>query len=239
MKHKDIYRYVTLDEGRELVNTIPQQGFNLLRWAEQVRDKIEVSLVKAVFEQQHVNVIKALILGQKQDLKRSTYQKFANAGIVYILAVSGLHVGIVLIILQYLFKPLNYIRYGKGIMLILFFLWGFALMAGFSPSVVRASLMLSIFAFATDIFKRTTNTINLLALSMIIILIFYPKMIFQVGFQLSYTAVFGIIMLFQNLFKLYQPKFKLDKLAWSVVCVTISAQLAILPLVLYYFHQFP
>ena len=112
-------------------------------------------------------------------------------------------------------------------------------MAGFSPSVVRASLMFSLFAFATDIFKRRTNTMNLLALSMIFILIFYPKMIFQVGFQLSYTAVFGIIMLFPNLFKLYQPRYKLDKLIWSVVCVTISAQLAILPLGLYYFHQFP
>ena len=240
MKHQDIFRYLTLQEKREFVSKVHNK-FNLLRWADNFRSNIEASLTKAGFKQQQVNVIKALILGQKQDLKRSTYQKFADAGIVHILAVSGLHVGIVLIILQYLFKPLNYIRYGKGIrlMLILFFLWGFALMAGFSPSVVRASLMFSLFAFATDIFKRRTNTINLLALSMIIILIFYPKMIFQVGFQLSYTAVFGIIMLFPNLFKLYQPKYKLDKLAWSVVCVTISAQLAILPLGLYYFHQFP
>lgn len=240
MKHQEIYRYITFQDNREFF-LIAKDSFNLLRWAEELRDKIEVSLLKAGFEKQQVNVIKALILGQKQDLKKSTYQKFTDAGIVHILAVSGLHVGIVLLILQYLFKPLNYIKNGKilRLILILFFLWSFALMAGFSPSVVRASLMFSLFAFATDIFKRRTNTMNLLALSMIFILIFYPKMIFQVGFQLSYTAVFGIIMLFPNLFKLYQPRYRLDKLIWSVVCVTISAQLAILPLGLYYFHQFP
>ena len=240
MEHQEIYRYITIEEKRKFVS-ISQNEFHLLRWAEELRETIEASLLKAGFKKQQVNVIKALILGQKQDLKKSTYQKFSDAGIVHILAVSGLHVGIVLLILQYLFKPLNYIKYGKGLRLvfILFFLWSFALMAGFSPSVVRASLMFSLFAFATDIFKRRTNTMNLLALSMIFILIFYPKMIFQVGFQLSYTAVFGIIMLFPNLFKLYQPRYKLDKLIWSVICVTISAQLAILPLGLYYFHQFP
>ena len=240
MRHQEIYRYITLKEDMEVISA-PTNEFNLFKWAEELRATIEVALVKAGFEQQHVNIIKALILGQKQDLKKSTYQKFADAGIVHILAVSGLHVGIVLIILGYLFKPLNYMKYGKKFKLaiILFFLWSFALLAGFSPSVVRASLMFSLFAFATDIFKRRTNTVNLLAISMVFILIFYPKMIFQVGFQLSYTAVFGIIMLFPNLFKLYKPKYKADKLVWSVICVTISAQFAILPLGLYYFHQFP
>ena len=119
MEHQEIYRYITLREKRKFIS-IAQDEFNLLRWAEELRDNIEVSLRKAGFEKQQVNVIKALILGQKQDLKKSTYQKFADAGIVHILAVSGLHVGIVLLILQYLFKPLNYIKYGKGQGLFLF-----------------------------------------------------------------------------------------------------------------------
>ena len=240
MAHQDIFRYVNLDKDQHLL--IQQNDrFHILRFAEELRQRIGTSLIDAGFEEHQVNLIKALILGQKEDLERSTYQKFADAGIVHILAVSGLHVGIVLMILQYVFSFFDRIKYGKYIKLffVLCFLWSFALMAGFSPSVVRASLMFTLFAFGFNLLKRRSDTINYLAISMILILVFYPKMIYQVGFQLSYTAVFGIVMLYPNLIKMYRAKYKVDQFIWSVICVTISAQLAILPLALYYFHQFP
>ena len=240
MAHQDILRYVNLEKGQQLVIQ-RNDHFHVLRFAEELRQRIGTSLTKAGFEKHQVNLIKALILGQKEDLERSTYQKFADAGIVHILAVSGLHVGIVLMILQYVFSFFDRINYGKYIKLffVLCFLWSFALMAGFSPSVVRASLMFTLFAFGFNLLKRRSDTLNYLAISMILILLFYPKMIYQVGFQLSYTAVFGIVMLYPNMIKLYKAKYTLDQFIWSVICVTISAQLAILPLALYYFHQFP
>lgn len=240
MAHQDIHRYINLDKDQQLLIE-HDDGFHILRFAEELRQKIGTSLIDAGFEIHQVNLIKALILGQKQDLDRSTYQKFADAGIVHILAVSGLHVGIVLVILQYVFSFFELIRYGKFIKLffVLCFLWSFALMAGFSPSVVRASLMFTLFAIGFNLLKRRSDTLNYLAVSMILILVFYPKMIYQVGFQLSYTAVFGIVMMYPNLVKLYKAKYKVDQFIWSVICVTISAQLAILPLALYYFHQFP
>ena len=185
-------------------------------------------------------IIQALVLGQKKDISKELYSDYAAAGAVHILAVSGLHVGILFIIFSSLFKPLLRIRYGPYIrnLLVVFCLWCFAFIAGLSPSVTRAVVMFSFLIFAKTI-NRQTSTINNLFLSFFVLLIYDPLWLFQVGFQLSYLAVFSILLIQPRINIFYHPRFYLDKLLWDICTVSFAAQIGIIPLSLYYFHQFP
>ena len=185
-------------------------------------------------------IIQALVLGEKKDIEKNLYNAYAAAGAVHILAVSGLHVGILYLILSYLLKPLLRLRYGilyQSVVIVLL-LWGFALISGLSPSVTRAVTMFSFFAIA-KLINRDTNSINTLFLSFLTLLIINPLWLFQVGFQLSYLAVFFIVWLIPIFYKVGYSKYRLIRKIWGIVAVTLCAQIGVLPLSLYYFHQFP
>lgn len=239
MERRGIKKQVYL-KSENTVQLGVKQKRNLTAWAHYKRQEIKDSLAQNGFLKKESGLIQALVLGQKKDIDATTYQNFSKAGVVHILAVSGLHVGIVLLLLQYIFKPLDWLPYGKILktILILACLWLFGLMAGFSPSVTRAVTMFSLFAVAINM-KRKTNTINVLCISLLILLLIQPNRIFEVGFQLSYSAVFAIVTMQPPLFKLVQPKWKPLKYLWSVASVTLTAQLGVLPLSLFYFKQFP
>ncbi|TYA81458.1 ComEC/Rec2 family competence protein, partial [Seonamhaeicola marinus] len=185
-------------------------------------------------------IINALFLGQRQNIDRAIYTNYTNAGAIHILAVSGLHVGIIFLILNFLFKPIERLKKGYLIktIFLLTTLWGFAVIAGLSASVTRAVTMFSIVAIAVNL-KRPTNVYNTLAISIFVILLFKPLFIFDVGFQLSFLAVFAIVAIEPMLNKLWKPKNKLLKIYWQTLTVTISAQFGIIPISLFYFHQFP
>mgnify|MGYP002795118476 CR=1 FL=1 len=117
-------------------------------------------------------------------------------------------------------------------------MWGFALLAGLSPSVVRAVSMFSFVAIGMQL-KRKTSVMNSLFVSLFVLLLINPYFIFQVGFQLSYLAVFSIVAFQPFLYQLVSPKFKLIRYLWGLLTVSIAAQLGVLPLSLFYFHQFP
>ncbi|UOB18720.1 ComEC/Rec2 family competence protein [Abyssalbus ytuae] len=204
------------------------------------RSKINNSLEKYSFTKNELSVINALLLGQRQDISEEVYNNYTSAGAIHILAVSGLHVGIILLILSYILKPLDYFKKGNIIklLLILISLWSFAIIAGLSASVVRAVTMFSLVAYAMHI-KRATNIYNILAISMFILLLFKPYFIFDVGFQLSYIAVFAIVWIQPIIYRWWVPKFKAVNFFWEIFTVTIAAQLGIIPISLYYFHQFP
>lgn len=214
--------------------------FSFYSLGEHARTKIQESLKKHAFTKEQMGIIQALVLGQKQEIDPETYDQFSKAGVVHILAVSGLHVGIVLLILQFITKRFLRIRYGKVIQngVVLLGIWGFATLAGFTPSVLRAAVMFSFLSFALGS-KRKTSAINTLALSAVFLIIINPYFIYQVGFQLSYLAVISIVTLQPRLSRLYSPKYYLDRKIWDIITVTLSAQLGVLPLSLYYFHQFP
>jgi competence protein ComEC len=185
-------------------------------------------------------IINALLLGQRQDISEEIYTSYTNAGAIHILAISGLHIGIILLILQHIFKPVEHLKHGKFLntILIVGILWSFAIIAGLSASVTRAVTMFSIVAIAMNL-KRLTNIYNTLAISMFTILLFKPLFLFDVGFQLSYLAVFSIVSIDPLLYKLWKTNYWLPDKLWHTLTVTISAQLGIIPLSLYYFHQFP
>lgn len=215
-------------------------GFHFISFGERARTQIEQSLLKYDFTKDQMDIIQALLLGQKRDLDPETYDQFSKAGVVHILAVSGLHVGIILLLLQVVTKGLLRIKYGRMIRggIVLLGIWGFAILAGFTPSVLRAAVMFSFLSLAYN-YRRKTSAINTLALSAIFLMSINPYFIYQVGFQLSYLAVISIVTLQPRLSKLYEPRFVLDKKIWDIVTVTLTAQIGVLPLSLYYFHQFP
>ena len=185
-------------------------------------------------------IIQALVLGEKRDISKILYSDYAAAGAIHILAVSGLHVGIIYMILLYILDPIKrLLKSKKGVnIVIVLILWGFAFLTGLSPSVIRAVTMFSFFAFA-KIINRDTNSINTLFLSYFTLLIINPNWLFQVGFQLSYLAVLFILWLVPVWNKVYYPKHMILKKFWGIITVTLAAQIGVIPLSLYYFHQFP
>ncbi|WP_411766519.1 ComEC/Rec2 family competence protein [Winogradskyella sp. A3E31] len=209
-------------------------------YADEFRSKVNRKLKASGFEKESLSIINALLLGQRQDIDATIYNNYVNAGTIHILAVSGLHVGIILLILQFILKPLLYVKQGRTlqIIIIVIALWSFAIIAGLSPSVTRAVTMFSVIAIAMQL-KRPTNIYNTLTISAFIILLFKPIYVFDVGFQMSYLAVLAIVSFQPIFYKLWQPKlWAIDKL-WQIFTVTLAAQIGVVPISLYYFHQFP
>ncbi|WP_431156566.1 ComEC/Rec2 family competence protein [Winogradskyella poriferorum] len=205
-----------------------------------LRYTINRNLIEAGFKDDVLSIINALLLGQRQNIDKSIYNNYVNSGTIHILAVSGLHVGILLWILNFILRPILFLKYGRIIrpLIIVLLLWCFAIIAGLSPSVTRAVTMFSIISIAMH-FKRPTNIYNTLFISAFIILLFKPRFLFEVGFQLSYLAVFGIVSIQPLIYKLWKPKFLIIDKFWQIFTVTIAAQIGVLPISLFYFHQFP
>lgn len=214
-------------------NSLKGMAFNF-------RSRIIQELEAKDFSQDELAILQALLLGQRQDISNEIYNNYAAAGVIHILAVSGLHVGIILFLLHWLFSPLEKIKYGAVIktLLLVVILWCFALLAGLSPSVVRAVTMFTFVAIGLQI-KRRTSVYNTLCMSMLLLLLIHPQFIFEVGFQLSYLAVFSIVLIQPLLYRLYTPKNRVIKYLWGLLTVTLAAQAGVLPLSLFYFHQFP
>ncbi|MFT4752850.1 MAG: competence protein ComEC [Salibacteraceae bacterium] len=185
-------------------------------------------------------IISALTLGKKESLTAELKSAYASAGAMHVLAVSGLHVGIIYLVLRLLLSWMDTYKNGSRIksVILIFVIWLYAIITGLSPSVIRAATMFSFMILAVS-FKRNSNIYNTLALSAFAILIYNPFLLLEVGFQLSYLAVFGIIYLHTHLYTLFVFKPWLLNKAWEITCVSISAQIVTAPLGILYFHQFP
>ncbi len=220
--------------------SISKPVYSIYRMAHKIRLHINQKLMSYPFSKQQLTIINALLLGQRQDIDQELLSKYQNAGAIHILAVSGLHVGILLILINSILKPLLYVKKGRIIKLVLVILslWCFAIIAGLSPSVLRAVTMFSFLAIGMHI-RSKTSIYNALFISLFILVCFNPLLLFSVGFQLSYAAVFSIVWMQPSLAKIYRPRFLVDNILWNTITVTITAQLGILPLSLVYFHQFP
>lgn len=213
----------------------------IMGYAQEIRSNIIKKLQKEEFGEEQLGIIQALLLGERSNISENTYTNYINAGAVHILAVSGLHIGILLLLIQFLLRPLKSLPNGKTIILIttVLLLWGFAFIAGLSPSIIRACSMFTFVAYAMYL-NRPTNNFNILALSMFfVLLIINPNLLFQVGFQMSYAAVFAIVWIYPLLQKFWFPKNKVVRYIWQLISVSIAAQLGVLPIGLFYFHQFP
>ncbi|HBK82040.1 MAG TPA: hypothetical protein DDZ41_00320 [Flavobacterium sp.] len=207
-------------------------------------DKLRAALVASfevhAFSEKTNAILNTLLLGQRQQLDSNTLNDYKNTGVIHVLAISGLHIGIIYAFFNFVFGFLNRFKYGKTLKLvvILIVLWLFALISGMSASVTRAVTMFSLFALGTFL-NRRNNKFNAIAASFLLVLIFNPLLLFDVGFQLSYGAVIAIL-LFQPFYKkFYFSNQKIVIYLTDLILVSLAAQVGVLPLMLLYFKQVP
>ena len=215
-------------------------SWTLKRFSTIVRNRCIQSFSESGLKSNELAIASALTFGYKDELNQFVKGVFSKTGAMHVLAVSGLHVGIVFLLISSLFKFLKISQRFKIIqqLILIFFVWVYAIITGLSPSVLRAATMLTFFSIA-EVFNKSTNIYNILACSAIFLLSIDPFLISDIGFQLSFFAVFGIIYLYPIIFNLIFLNNYILKKIWSIICVSISAQIATFPLSIYYFHQFP
>ena len=215
---------------------------SLRSWAHQQRNRLTKQLQHLALSKKSEALLKALVLGERSGIDSEMRNTYANAGAVHLLAISGLHVGVLMLLLQWIFAGFRFIPYpwGKWVqtIMVVLCLWGYALLAGLSPSVLRAVTMFS-FLTLSRLIDRPGMPFQSLFLSLLVLIGINPRLIYEVGFQLSYTAVAGIMWGMPKLIKLYSPKGVLTNKLWRLWLLGVVAQLSVLPLSLYYFHQFP
>lgn len=213
---------------------------NLGYYADAVRYRIIATLRNNDFNETELQVLHALILGQQQEIAPDIVRDYQFAGAVHILSVSGLHVGFVLLFVNFILKPLPKSRRWNltRLCIVLSSLWGFAFIAGLSPSVIRSAAMFSFVAIGMHL-GRSTNIFHTLVVSLLLILLFQPAFLFDVGFQLSYAALLFILWLQPPLSRIWKPENRVVRYFWEILTVSFAAQIGTLPLSIYYFHQFP
>ena len=185
-------------------------------------------------------VLAALTLGHKDELTSEIKESFSGSGAMHLLAVSGLHVGVIFMVFNVMLGFLDRTRKTKILktILIIIFLWQYAFIVGLPPSAVRASIMLSLGSFAI-ILKRKSQTYNTIFATAFFMLLYNPYYIFDIGFQLSYVAVLSIVYFHSKLIALLTIKNKFLKYCWSSLCISLAAQLGTTPICLFYFNLFP
>jgi competence protein ComEC len=188
-----------------------------------------------------LGIAKALLLGDRSQIDTEVHKGYRKAGALHLLAVSGLHVGILAAFLSMMLMPLKRSRHGKvpHLILMVLLLWCYAVLAGFKASTVRAVILFSLLAYA-QYRERPGETLHLLFLSwMAMLVLIDPYWLLQVGFQLSFAAVAAIVAFYPTLYNLWPWKQSPWRYPGKLLCVSLAAQLGTLPLTLYYFHQFP
>jgi competence protein ComEC len=236
-ENQEIYAQIYIKNKRIII-----KNYEISVWASfsNFRETIILNLEHSDISKEELNVLNALILGQQQDISPETLKEYQYAGAVHVLSVSGLHVGFILLFITFLLKPIGNSRRGSllKLFIIVLSLWAFAILAGLSPSIVRSATMFSFIAIGIHL-RRTVNIYHTLLVSMLLILLFKPSFLFDVGFQLSYLALFFILWLQPLLSNIWLPKNKIIRYFWDIIAVSFSAQIGAMPLSIHYFHQFP
>lgn len=204
------------------------------------REKVLSILRENITTKNELAVAEALLIGYRDDLDRELVQSYSNTGIVHIIAISGLHLGMIYLLLVKLFVPFGkrkWVAIVKPIFILLV-LWVFAFTAGAGPSILRSAIMFSFIVIGESL-NRKSNMYNSLCASALCLLMFNPFNLWDVGFQLSYTAVLSIVLFQDYINKWFYFQNKLLRNLWTLSAVSIAAQILTLPIVLYHFHQFP
>lgn len=219
--------------GRKSPNLIKAQ-------AKQMQQSLGHTLSNSGMSGQEYDIIKAILLGDDDTMEPQLKASYAAAGVSHILCVSGMHVGIIFMIIDFLLKPMNLFKSTRitKTILVLLIIWTYAHITGLSPSVTRSATMFSFVSLGTLI-HRHTNIFHSLFTSLFILLIINPLLLFEVGFQLSYLAVFGIVLFQPIITGIYTCKTKIGNYFWELLSVSIAAQLSTFPISTYYFGQFP
>lgn len=211
---------------------------SIIQTASVIRDELLSCYNRLNISNDDRAVLEAITLGYKTDLSDNIKNQYAISGVSHLLSLAGLHIGFVYAILLFLLKPLNLIPGGKKIrpLVIIVLLWMFAFITGLLPPVLRTVIMFSIVSIGQLFNVRTVN-LNTLAVTAFIMLLFYPLNLFNVSFQLSFVAVAGIIIGMDLWLSWWNPQNRIVSYLWNISGVSLSAQIATLPLLIYYFHS--
>ena len=239
LSHRNIYHQTYIPSGSWKI-VASTDGNTLLNASYFLRDYLLTIYKKINIKGDELAVGSALVLGYDDKVDPDLINAYAGSGALHVLSVSGLHVGILFFIFNSLLLSIEKYKYGKIITTIalLFILWFYATLTGLSPSVLRSAAMFSFIVIAQP-WKYNTNIFNTLAVSCFALLLYNPYLIMDVGFQLSFLAVAGIISIHPWLYEKWEPKMWLIKQIWFITSVSIAAQIVTFPLGIFYFHQFP
>ncbi|WP_017258336.1 ComEC/Rec2 family competence protein [Pedobacter arcticus] len=236
---QNIYHQTFINQ-KQIAVIETDQGNPIIAFALAFRDQQVAKIKNYLADKDARGVASTLVLGYRETLDRELLATYSNTGTMHVLSVSGMHVAIVAFLLNFLLGFMN--RKKKLIiaktLLIISLVWFYALITGLAPSVTRAAIMIS-FVLIAKAKSKNVNIFNVLGLSAFLILLYNPFSLVNVGFQLSYIAVGGLIYLYPKVSLWYSPENPIIKAAWSVMAVSISAQLVTAPFSLFYFHQFP
>lgn len=236
---QDIYHQLYLQRSEYTITGVLHKSA-LNSWLADARNNVLAIFRRWVPGGVEAGVAEALLIGYRNDLDKDLVRAYSNTGVVHIIAISGLHLGMIYGLMLLLLKPFqkyNWIRWVKPVAILLV-LWGFSLLAGAAASILRSVVMFS-FIVAGESFGRRTNVYNTLAASAFCLLVYDPYFFWDVGFQLSYTAVLSIMLFMKPVYRWFYFKNKLLNIVWELNSITIAAQVLTLPVILYYFHQFP
>ncbi|MEX2512362.1 MAG: ComEC/Rec2 family competence protein [Cyclobacteriaceae bacterium] len=238
MGNKQVYFSHFIGEELQIV---PQQRKK--SWQHMVLDlraRLESKIESFIPDPGAAQIAKALLLGQKEELESEISEAYVTAGAMHILAVSGLHVGIIYGFFFLIWKPLRLkgMKRVAFLTVVVLFIWFYALITGMSPSVLRAATMFTLISMA-QMRSRNPSIFNPLALSAMVLVMFDPYIVFSVGFQLSYTALTGILLFQPLISRMWTPSQKWIQYLWEITTLGLAAQLATFPLSIHIFHVFP
>lgn len=239
LANKNVHYQAFLYPGQYKIITAGQ-GNPVIAYALLTRQNLVDKLKQNMQDTTAIAVASTLILGYKADLSNDVLQAYSKTGTIHILSVSGGHVAIIYLLLGWALSFLDGYKRGKicKAVLIIALIWVYALLTGFSPAVCRAAVMISL-VISGKTYSRYINTLNLLAASAFALLLYDPFLLTDVGFQLSYLAVGGLVVLQPIVYKWFSFKNSIADKLWLACSVSIAAQVITFPLSAYYFHQFP
>jgi len=219
---------------------LPPEPMPLRALSQKCRKFLELTLARNVPEKEDGYMLSALLLGIRRKIDPELKAAYSAAGVTHILAVSGMHVGL---IFGFLVFSLGWVRRWKVgswlfSVLIIGFLWFYALVTGLSPSVLRAVTVFSVMQL-NDLLRKPPLAINGLCFATLVLLFSDPNLVFDVGYQLSFAAVYGIVSFERSIRGLWKPRFLILQKVWEGSSITLAATLSTFPVIVYYFHQFP
>ncbi len=236
LKNKRIYRQSFVKKFK----VIPSPYWNFEAFFNKIKVNVAQKITTALGAYEETAVAKALLIGDKNELSYKIKNNYARTGSIHLLAISGLHTATIYLILYYLLFFFQLCPGGKAIQIILslLLLWFYAGITGFSASVFRAGLMITLVQLCV-LFQRKKMLIHILFLSAFLQLLICPNLLFDVGFQLSYAAVLSIFLFFPLFKNHFHFRFKLFQYYYHAILITLLATLGTLPFSLYYFNFFP
>lgn len=213
-------------------------AFSFYRWSHSIQKKLVDVFRNQGIGGDELGVLSALSIGDKTLLDKDLKNSYSSTGASHILAVSGLHVGVVFWVFTQLLSQVfrGEKRRKMRVVLSLSALWVYTFVTGLSPSVIRASIMLSMVSVAS-LLNRRAMVYNTVFASAFMMLLYSPSYLFDVGFQLSYVAVLSILVFQKPIYQAFVFRSKIWDKAWPLLSVSFAAQLGTMPLTLYYFHQ--